>query len=423
MLDDTLGLKADNLKISVTDTGVGLTRHEQLSIFKAFSQADASTARQFGGTGLGLSICKALIEKMKGEIKFESDFRQGSCFWFTVPLVPCTAATDAPIPLSEKALQVFVFEPNQTAQTALTHILDTCSARFKFFDSIEQLSWQIEAYKQPNADTALSVAVICLDEQQVSQTDYVPMVKRIRELGWRVVIMTPTLDRYGSSVINEASAHLVKPATLASIAHAFSDLSNPDSSPNKTLTIGPYRKLQSPHTILATDDNDINLSLIKSLIENLGLTIELANDGVEALEKCRHKHYPLILMDIQMPEMDGVACMKEIRKLDSYTTHGNIIALTAYALPKEKEEFIHQGFQSLITKPIDESTLIQTLLRYLPDCEEQNLTSNPSLSLSEPEPGDQKQNDAKPAYQDQFPYEGAVFDWNESFYLCNGNES
>lgn len=448
MLDDSLGLKSDNLKISVTDTGVGLTKHEQLSIFKAFSQADASTARQFGGTGLGLSICRALIQEMKGDIKFDSDFKQGSCFWFAIPLIPCDAGLTYVEEAPASDLEVFVFEPKQTAQTALTHILESCSARFSIFESIKQLAWQIESQPAPkinkrsfeNAErdiehgtehniehttehNKLNVAIISLEADQVTQPEYVPMIKRIRELGWRVLIMTPTLDRYGSAVINEASAHLIKPATLASVIHAFEDLANPDSSPNNAQVIAPYKKLSSPHTILATDDNDINLSLIQSLIENLGLSVELANNGFEALEKCRRKHYPLILMDIQMPEMDGVACMKEIRNLDSYTTHGNIIALTAYALPKEKEEFINQGFQSLITKPIDENTLIQTLLRYLPDCEERSAAAATRPEKGKAQKADDTQKDLKPNYEDQFAYEGVVFDWNESVYLCNGNEN
>jgi two-component system, NarL family, sensor histidine kinase BarA len=434
MLDDSLGLKSDNLKISVTDTGVGLTKHEQLSIFKAFSQADASTARQFGGTGLGLSICRALIQEMNGDIKFDSDFKQGSCFWFAIPLIPCDAGLTYVEEAAASDLEVFVFEPKQTAQTALTHILESCAARFSIFENIKQLAWQIESHPAHKTSknalkTAehdkLNIAIISLDADQVGQPEYVPMIKRIRELGWRVLIMTPTLDRYGSAVINEASAHLIKPATLASVMHAFEDLANPDSSPSNTQVIAPYRKLSSPHTILATDDNDINLSLIKSLIENLGLSVELANNGFEALEKCQRKHYPLILMDIQMPEMDGVACMKEIRNLDSYTTHGNIIALTAYALPKEKEEFINQGFQSLITKPIDENTLIQTLLHYLPDCEEQSTTAatRSGKEKGQTDKGDDTPKASKPTYEDQFAYEGAVFDWNESVYLCNGNET
>jgi two-component system sensor histidine kinase BarA len=219
----------------------------------------------------------------------------------------------------------------------------------------------------------------------------------------------------------------------------------------------------------------MNLSLVRALIHEMGLEVDLAEGGEEALTLCRQYFYPLILMDIQMPDMDGVACLKALRNFAQYRNAGNVVALTAYALPREKNEFIQQGFVDLITKPLDEAKLQAIILRYLPETKQladletakpsdleslqplkslqraksprpiKNLQPVKSLQRMEsPQQIESLPPENTPPRTDANNKQGAprgasiqrnehsyeedfenlpIFDWNESVHLSNGNES
>ena len=397
MLADSDKVEAhDYIKVSVSDTGVGLSRAKQHTIFNAFSQGDVTTARNFGGTGLGLAISKNLIEKMHGEIGFESELGKGSTFWFTIPITHHSEDYDhSAVFKSDNVIQqdqlqskhILCFEPRQISRLAIEHLFNSWGVDFQFADTTQQLLTlaraaqtreQNQSSDPLNKNSQNLVTLICLDKHQLHSSQHTQTVVVLRKLGQQVLLVTPTLEDYDTEVIQQASAHLVKPITRERFYNALCTLTleqyqkqtvlNKLTSPNK-----PSLERQTD-AVLIVDDNEINLMLIQSILSSLGVNSDTASDGFEALKKCEKRHYPLIYMDIQMPGMDGTNCMKKIRQISNQFRDAAIIALTAYALPEEKEVFLSQGFQTLLTKPIDEAKLISTLSQYLPYFSDTSLT-------------------------------------------------
>lgn len=450
MLDDSLDSKLGNLKISVSDTGIGLSTSEQTSIFKAFSQADASTARQFGGTGLGLSICRGLVHEMGGEIDFESEPGNGATFWFTLPLDEELMAEqtdqhggilgiDDSTLKQLQSLDCLLFELQQTSRRSIQHALAVTGVSVKVFDHLEALCDHTRHLTSP----LQTLALLCLNEDQLNAPAVTQAVEEIQAQKVKVLLFTPTLKNYDHAILAVGDGHAIKPATIAGLSHSMTSIAGFTSEPTQNAqnhgTQPDYRdnksnntvtknapalaSLQSEHKILAVDDNEMNLALVKALVNEMGLTLDLADGGEAALELCKEHFYPLILMDIQMPDMDGVACLKALRRLSQYRDSGNIVALTAYALPDEKNEFIEQGFIDLISKPLDEARLHKMILSYLPNTNLADPRKSASSSV-------QAQKGLTRTIQDAAQRNGntenaeslPIFDWEESVHLSNGNE-
>ncbi len=401
--DDSL----ESIKISISDTGVGLSRAQQHSIFNAFSQADASTARNYGGTGLGLTISKKLIEQMGGLIGFDSELGQGSTFWFTLPIDSAEHIEQLPGNSPLKGLSALCFERAGAPQLALQHLLNSWGVDFHFCESLDELEAQAFTY---TATGVFDFICVALDKAALSQERPASLLERLVQANHKVALVTPTLDDYDLNPINLSSVHIIKPLTHRRVYNGLCELftlapeAKPPEQNSSKLT------LASPHKVLVVDDNEINLDLISALLDDLGVNSNRARDGFEALSLCNEYHYPVIFMDIQMPGMDGIQTMKKLRNNLPAYKNSAIIALTAYALPEEKQSFLSQGFDSLITKPIRESNLVGTLVQYLPECE--------SLRKKAPT----KAEDIEQLAQANT---GAllVVDQTEGTHLCNGNAS
>ncbi|KZZ53012.1 hypothetical protein A3758_28260, partial [Oleiphilus sp. HI0118] len=321
MLDDSLDSKLGNLKISVSDTGIGLSTSEQTSIFKAFSQADASTARQFGGTGLGLSICRGLVHEMGGEIDFESEPGNGATFWFTLPLDEELMAEqtdqhggilgiDDSTLKQLQSLDCLLFELQQTSRRSIQHALAVTGVSVKVFDHLEALCDHTRHLTSP----LQTLALLCLNEDQLNAPAVTQAVEEIQAQKVKVLLFTPTLKNYDHAILAVGDGHAIKPATIAGLSHSMTSIAGFTSEPTQNAqnhgTQPDYRdnksnntvtknapalaSLQSEHKILAVDDNEMNLALVKALVNEMGLTLDLADGGEAALELCKEHFYPLI---------------------------------------------------------------------------------------------------------------------------------
>ncbi|MCG8609540.1 MAG: two-component sensor histidine kinase BarA [Pseudomonadales bacterium] len=357
-----------SIKISVTDTGVGLSRVQQQSLFHAFSQADASTARQYGGTGLGLVISKRLAEEMGGEIGLDSELGRGSSFWFT--LVTEVAASPLPAPAYDaiRTEKVILLENHPTTRLAIKHMLDSWDVKVDEAESpTDLLNRVVEA--QANQD-GYAAALIGIPKHLLTSNQ---MTTLIRELEYnrdcRALVMTPTIDDMSLPLLKMTSVHLTKPVSrgklyekLKTLIHG-DEIIEPEIAPYPAEADAEGKNSRIP-TILAVDDNDANLKLVKALLEELQTNVHCASSGFEALSKVKQCQYDLIFMDVQMPGMDGIETTAKIRETERSKSKGTpIIALTAHALAEEKHKLLNTGFNDYLTKPISEPQLADVIFR------------------------------------------------------------
>lgn len=367
MLDDN-DERAVRIRLSVSDTGVGLSRSQQQALFHAFSQADASTARHYGGTGLGLVISRRLVEEMGGEIGLESELGKGSTFWFTL----ATENTFSADPLdSQDALhgeRVIYLEHQATTGLAVEHLLRDWGIAFDRVASPAQMAERVVAAQDSQRGYAL--ALLGLHRHLINSARYRELIHELEvERDCRVLLMTPTLEENETRFAALASAHMVKPlcrdrlyAALFRLIHGDGPEEHEQASPHPLpeTHVGDHRGLR----ILAVDDNEANLKLVLTLLADLDLQTDAAGSGFEALRLVKQHRYDLIFMDVQIPGMDGVETTRRIRAMESQDQHVPIVALTAHALTEERSRLLSSGFDAYLTKPIGSGQLLEYIKRY-----------------------------------------------------------
>lgn len=399
------------LRFDVTDTGIGITPEAQKRLFQSFSQAELSTSRKYGGTGLGLAICKKLVELMDGEISVESEKGKGSTFWFTVRLgkQPTQHQVLATNPVSLEGLRVLVVDDNAASRTMLRHQLT---------------SWKMlvaEAEKGSQALELLRSAVYAQSPFDLAILDWMMPGMDGYELAYaiksdptlaavRLILLTAFGQRNSSQVANQAagiSAYLTKPARQSQLFDCLLTVfgGSPEittvsstgetrfsSSTSLAVATGaiqkPEARFSCKEPILVAEDNIANQKLAVRRLEKLGVRADVAGTGAEVLEALQRSHYALILMDCQMPEMDGFEATAEIRRLEksgglpmfaqtatlfagaeplkSPYIHIPIIALTASAMQGEREKCLEAGMDDYLSKPFKLEELEAILLRWLP---------------------------------------------------------
>jgi two-component system sensor histidine kinase BarA len=361
MIEQQQGNKV-TVRVSVTDTGIGLTKTQQKALFQAFAQADSSTAREFGGTGLGLVISKRLVEQMGGDIGLESKKDEGSTFWFNIRAEVAPAVQQPPKLKGLDEHTIAVIEPREMTRLSFRHQLEGWGAKVIEFKTAKNLFVHLSQQSKP----VPTLAVMDVSGQQKSDELYRTIVKIERELSCPTLVISSSTDEDIGAQLLEQGAHyyLTRPVRSAELYQALIQIIEPSGEhavPRGELRLG---HMKSAINVLAVDDNPANLKLIVTLLDSLGVDVSSATGGEEAVKLTQQNQFDLVFMDIQMPNMDGLTATRHIRRSEASNRHVPIIALTAHALAEEREAMLEAGMDDYLAKPIDEDQLQRTLFKW-----------------------------------------------------------
>ncbi len=345
------------IKFSVQDNGIGMTKDQQERIFDAFSQADVSVTRKYGGTGLGLTISSEFVELMGGKLELESAKDQGTTFYFSIPLEEVISTeTNYAHAFTDMVIGKYQQEIPTKLDGYLSSYFEYYGPQVKRFESIDEL-------RDLSKMNACKTYWIDIDKAKQNIIDAVAHLDKSQ-----VIIIANVTSRSKIDAMDiDQSNVLFKPVTLTKLKEVL--IKSADTVPQLIEEALPSHATMFDAKVLVTEDNIINQKLIKRVLEDHGITVDLANNGLEAFEKRRNNAYDLLFMDIQMPVMDGIEATHEILDYeeDDEVPHVPIVALTANALKGDRERFLGEGMDEYITKPIETSELLYILNKFLAD--------------------------------------------------------
>ena len=361
------------LYCTVRDTGIGLSKEQQARLFQNFEQADSSVTRKFGGTGLGLSISKKIAELMGGEVGVDSELGAGSTFWFTLRLEKCLAPLRKLMLSADlKDKRVLVVDDNPSARMALGGLLTSLSFRVD-----EAASGQDGLNAIVRADLqGASFEVVFLDWQMPGM-DGNETARRIQALTLncrpRLIMVTAfgreeVIKRAHDAGIEDVLVKPVSPSVLFdSVARILGSVEAGLAPPVAALGQGEsYEQLASiaGARILLVEDNELNQEVALELLRDAGLVVDLAENGQVALERLGRAAYDLVLMDMQMPVMDGLAATRAIRQQSQFDSLP-VVAMTANAMQGDRDRCLAAGMNDHIPKPIEPQDLWNALLKWI----------------------------------------------------------
>ena len=361
------------VRFEVTDTGVGIEPDQIDRLFQSFSQADASTTRRFGGTGLGLAISKQLVELQGGAIGVESRLDHGSTFWFTIRLGRGDVTRSARTTARElEGLRVLVVDDNETNCT----ILDRTLRAWKMRPTCVSDGTQAIASLVAAAGTANEFDVAILDFQMpgMNGLELAQSIRADERVSTTRLALLTSSGRRGDAGDAEAAgieAFLTKPVRQSALFDALATLVGTDGPDDGAPLITRHtvaERRRRPH-LLVVEDNIVNQKVAARTLENLGYRVDVAANGAEAVDATARISYAAVLMDCQMPEMDGYEATAAIRRREAGDDRIPIIAMTAGASLEDEAKCRAAGMDDYVTKPVNRATLSRVLQRLIGDDE------------------------------------------------------
>ncbi len=359
------------LRFSVRDTGIGISPEQRAELFKSFQQGDTSTTRKYGGTGLGLAISEKLAHLMGGEVGVDSTPGAGSTFWFTARVgrgggEACPVLTDPRV----HGRRVLVVDDNDSARQLIDEMLRSMGLRVTALSSGREAL--AEVARAAAAGTPYELVLV---DWLMPEMDGVATVREIRRLALAPEPRMAIVTAYGCDELQRLAEGagidelLMKPVSAAALFDAVTRLlgaGRPDSARAGDAALKPARDLAEIRgaRVLLVDDNEMGQDVESALLNALGLEVDLATDGAMALDKLQRGLYDIVLMDMQMPVMDGLTATRAIRRLPGLGTLP-IVAMTANAMAGDRERCLEAGMNDYVAKPIDPDRLMAKLQQWV----------------------------------------------------------
>ena len=359
------------LSFKVKDTGIGIPKEKLKLIFESFSQADSSTTRKYGGTGLGLAISQKLAELMKGHIHVESSVNEGSTFTITLPFKVDINSIQNPIPeIDDSSLSgktILVVDHHCTDLKIIRYYLNEANCNIKEACSPEEALLILSQESQN-----ISAIIIHYKMQRAGEVELSQLIKTNEKTKDIPLILYTSMANRGDAILAKEKGfkgYLTKPLKKHELIESLIMAMNVKNEYNHAGFITKHlikeKKFDAKTKILMVEDTELNCKFITSLLNKFGLSCDIANEGKSAIEAFKSKKYDLILMDCQMPIMDGYEATREIRNIEGDSSHTPIIAMTANVLKTDEEKCYESGMDAYISKPINTEELLSLISKYV----------------------------------------------------------